>query len=290
MTDRPNAAPSTPGVDCFEAMLPPATRPALRAPQRSVSGVGRSRELFRLFRNEPTDPDAFYQFVARDTVAQVRPFLDGRAVRAIDIGGGPGYTADAMRDAGLRCTVVEYSRAELALHGRAVVAPIQGDGQALPIASGSVDLAHSSNVLEHVPDPWSMLSEMARVLRTDTGVAYLAFTNWYSPWGGHETSPWHYLGGHRAARRYRRRHGSAPKNEYGVSLYRLHIAEVMRWFDRQPDVEVLVARPRYLPSWCRGLVRVPAVREVLTWNLEVIFRRVRRPVGQGRAALPGITP
>src|SRR5262249_1814438 len=146
-------------------------------------------------------------------------------------------------------------------------------GQALPIASGSMRLAHSSNVLEHVPCPMEMLSEMARVLEPDVGVGYVTFTNWHSPWGGHETSPWHYLGGDRAGRRYERRNGHAPKNEYGKSLFRLTIADVLRWFDARADLEVLWAGPRYLPEWSRGIVKVPGVREVVTWNLVVVFRR-----------------
>ena len=31
--------------------------------------------------------------------------------------------------------------------------------------------------------------------------------------------------------------------------------------------------PRYLPSWTRPLVRIPVVREFLTWNLLLVLRR-----------------
>ena len=43
------------------------------------------------------------------------------------------------------------------------------------------------------PDPMGLIEEMIRVTRPG-GLVYLSFTNWYSPWGGHEMSPWHYLG------------------------------------------------------------------------------------------------
>jgi hypothetical protein len=38
-------------------------------------------------------------------------------------------------------------------------------------------------------------------------------------------------------------------------------------------VQIVDARPRYYPRWCRLVVRVPWLREVLTWNLLLILRR-----------------
>ena len=80
-------------------------------------------------------------------------------------------------------------------------ASVIGDGYWLPLADASVDMCFSSNVLEHVRDPNGLIDEMVRVTRPG-GLVYLSYTNWLSPWGGHETSPFHYLGGHDAARRY----------------------------------------------------------------------------------------
>ena len=80
----------------------------------------------------------------------------------------------------------------------------------LPVRSAAVDLCYSSNVLEHVPRPWQMGDEMVRVTRPG-GFVFLSFTLWYGPWGGHETAPWHYLGGARAARRYAARTGTPPQ-------------------------------------------------------------------------------
>ena len=47
-----------------------------------------------------------------------------------------------------------------------------------------------------------MIDEMVRVTRPG-GTVFVSFTPWWSPWGGHETAPWHYLGGEYARRRYR---------------------------------------------------------------------------------------
>ncbi len=105
------------------------------------------------------------------------------------------------------------------------------------------------------------------------GVIYLSFTNWYSPWGGHEMSPWHYLGAGQAERRYVRKHGQLPKNRVGSSLFRVHIGPVLKMMRARTDVEVLTARPRYYPGWCRPLLYLPGLREVVTWNLLLILRR-----------------
>lgn len=232
----------------------------------------RTMTLFKLFRKEPTEPDRFYTFLANDTVKRLLAFAPLAGAVVLDVGGGPGYVASAVRDAGASCIVAEYAAAELFLHGRSPDGAIRADGQALPIQSGGVDVCHSSNVLEHVPDPHAMLGEMIRVTRPD-GLIYLSFTNWLSPWGGHETSPWHYLGGDYAARRWQGKHAAAPKNHFGQSLHRVDVGQVLRWVRQRDDIQVLRSGSRYLPSWTSPILRIPGVREVAVWNLELILRR-----------------
>jgi SAM-dependent methyltransferase len=197
----------------------------------------------------------------------------------VDVGGGPGYVAEAFSDAGARCLVVDPSATELTLHGRQVRRAFLADGCWLPIADGSVDISVSSNVIEHVRQPKQFLSELVRVVKPG-GLTWLSFTNWYSPWGGHETSPWHYLGGERAVRHYERRQGHEPKNLYGESLFRLHIQTVLGWVRTWPDIQLLDTYPRYYPSWTRPLAMVPGLREIATWNLALVLRRRRRPSGE----------
>ena len=260
----------------------PASAPTpVRDPAAMPTGVARSVELFRLFRAEQTDPDAFYTFLAADTIVELLRHTDLRGARAIDIGGGAGYMADALRAQGASCCMLEYDHAEMNGHGRTPDRAVRGDAQCLPVSTGSLDVVHSSNVLEHVPDPRAMLSEMVRVLKPDTGVGYVAFPNWYSPWGGHETAPWHWLSKRYSVERYIRTHGHRPKNEIGVSLFAVHIHEVVSWFRQQHDVEVLWMGPRYYPRWVRPVVQVPVARELLTWNLCTVFRH--RPGAGGQS-------
>src|SRR5690606_6245713 len=136
----------------------------------------------------------------------------------------------------------------------------------------SFDVTYSSNVLEHVSDPWRMADEMVRVTRPG-GLVFLSYTLWWGPWGGHETAPWHYLGGRRAALRYERKHGHRPKNVFGESLFAVTAAAGLRWARGKDGVEVLALMPRYLPRWSWWILRVPLMREVLTWNLAIVLRK-----------------
>ena len=234
-------------------------------------GLRRSWELLQAFRLEQSDPEHFYSRLADDALAQVRRFapVDGQVV--LDVGGGPGYFAAAFRSAGATYIPLEYDFRELSARDVIDPAALIGDGMRLPVRSGSVDICYSSNVLEHVPRPWDMAAEMIRVLRPG-GTAFLSFTNWLSPFGGHETAPWHYFGGEYAARRYERRTGHAPKNRYGRSLFPVSVGGALAWARGRADVEMVAALPRYYPDWSRRLVAVPGLREIASWNLLLVLR------------------
>jgi SAM-dependent methyltransferase len=237
------------------------------------SGLLRSVRLFRLFLAEQTDPDTFYASLAEDAVRQVAEHgeLGGRTV--VDVGGGGGWFTAAFRARGANCYLFEPDPADLYFRTAAPVGAVVADGYWLPVRDGGADVTFSSNVLEHVPDPIGLIEEMIRVTRPG-GLVYVSFCNWYSPWGGHEMSPWHYLGPGYAERRYVRRHRREPKHEYGVNLFPVHVGPVLRALRARPDITIVEARPRYYPRWCRLLVRMPGLREVATWNLMLIMRRV----------------
>ena len=181
---------------------------------------------------------------------------------------------------GARSFCVDADSGEMAALGPPEKDSIVGSATRMPIASGAVDVCFSSNVLEHVRDWPAMLAEMVRVTRPG-GIVFVTFTNWLSPYGGHETSPWHYLGGERAVARYQRKHGKMPKNRFGDSLHPVSIAEVLGWARSAHGVVVVDAVPRYLPAWTRPLLRAPIMREFLTWNLLLVLRREDVPPGSG---------
>jgi SAM-dependent methyltransferase len=282
-----------------------------RVSDAAFGGLGRSIRLAQAFRVEQTDPDFFYATQAADAVAQAARYLPLADRLVLDVGGGGGYFTQAFNAAGARailieplagrdpvesgvgnglprCAPTDHSRLSggpatdgevRARHAQAIrpgrLAPgctIAGDGYELPVAAGVADLVFSSNVLEHVPDVAAIMSELVRVTRPG-GLIYISFTTWYSPWGGHETAPWHYLGGERAARRYQRRTGRPPGNLFGQSLFARHAGPTLRDLRARRDVTIVDALPRYYPDWLRWLVMVPIIREFAAWNLLVILRR-----------------
>lgn len=244
-------------------------RPRFRATLR------RSLHLLREFGYEQPDPARFYTALAEDSVAQVAKYADLHGALMLDVGGGPGYFRDAFTGAGATYCALDADVGELAGKGEIGANTVLGSGMALPFADDSLDLVYSSNVLEHVSDPWLMADEMLRVTRPG-GTAFISYTVWFGPWGGHETAPWHYLGGARARRRYRRKHGHEPKNKYGESLFSVTVSAGLRWArDRSAAGagEVVDLTARYNPWWSQWLLRVPVLREVVTWNLVIVMRK-----------------
>jgi SAM-dependent methyltransferase len=234
--------------------------------------MSRSVTLFRTFLREQTDPDLFYGVLAEDSVRQLGEHVSLDGATVLDVGGGPGYFADAFRGAGATYVGLEPDAGEMAARGEPEPGTVRASGEALPVRTAAVDVCYSSNVLEHVRSPWTMTSEMVRVTRPG-GTVFLSFTPWWSPHGGHETGPWHYLGGHLARRRYRRRHGREPKNKFGESLFPVGVGAALRWARACPEVEVVAAYPRYHPWWATWVLAVPGLREIVTWNLVVVMRR-----------------
>jgi SAM-dependent methyltransferase len=228
-------------------------------------------DLFRAFRAERDDPDRFYTLLARHSVGQVAAHADLAGRTVLDVGGGAGYFTAEFTARGAACYLVEPDRRELR-GGVGGARAVLADGYWLPFADGCADVCFSSNVLEHVRDPFGFLDELVRVTRPG-GLVYVAFTNWYSPWGGHELSPWHYLGADHAARRYVRRTGRAPKHRRGGNLFAVHVGAVLRHVRGRADVTVVDARPRYYPAPARHLLAIPLLREVATWNLMLLLRR-----------------
>lgn len=226
--------------------------------------------MFRSFLQEQSNPATFYGDLARDTITVMEHHEPLAGRRVVDIGAGPVQFAEAFAAHGAKYVAVDLDLT--ALHHVPGAWGVGGRGEQLPLADGSVDVVMASNVMEHVPRPGVLGAEMLRVVRPG-GLVFISYTVWSSPWGGHETSPWHHLGGHYAARRYERRHGHPPKNVYLESMWPTRVGDGLRWARSREDAWLVEAAPRYHPDWGSGVLAVPGLREVLTWNLMMVLRR-----------------
>jgi SAM-dependent methyltransferase len=240
--------------------------------------LGRSLRLLSEFRFEQRDPARFYGALGRDTAAMVGDLWRsatgtepaGRTL--LDVGGGPGYFSAAFADAGVHYIGVEPDPAEMhagpaAADGAAMY--VRASGMALPFADASVDICLSSNVAEHVPQPWRLGREMLRVTKPG-GLVVLSYTVWLGPFGGHEMGLSHYLGGARAAERYARKHGHRAKNDYGSSLFEVSVHDGLEW--AASTGAMVAAFPRYHPRWAWWMTGVPVLREFIVSNLVLVLR------------------
>jgi SAM-dependent methyltransferase len=239
-------------------------------PGRRYRTLGRSLRLFRSFLVEQSDPDRFYSDLAADTVRLVTDHEPLRARTVVDVGAGQPAFPRAFEAAGARYVAVDLDRD--ALSRVAGTGQVQARGEVLPLADGVADVVISSNLMEHVTTPGRVGQEMLRIARPG-GLVIISYTSWASPWGGHETSPWHWLGGDYARRRYERRTGRPPKNRYRETLHPTRVSDGLRWARAREDAWLVEAVPRYHPDWAAGVVGLPGVREVASWNVMLVLRR-----------------
>ncbi len=219
-------------------------------------------------------------------------YLTSRGVRVrggrwLDVGTGAGALPLVLAEAGARSVAVDIEDRRA---GEARIVPLAvADALRLPFPDGSFDGVMSSNVLEHVAEPWRAIDELVRVCRPG-GVIYLSWTNWYSPFGGHDWSPFHYLGPRVGLRMATAVRGRPPMHAPGRTLFRVDVGPVVAGLRARP-VSVREVTPRYWPglSW---LGRIPGVREVAMWNCVILMRRDLEPLplpppGRAGAAVDG---
>lgn len=242
------------------------------SPPTPRTGLARYHQLWTLFRNEQSDPVPFYTLMARDVVDNLEAaYGPVRGKQIADLGCGPGWYTRELRGRGAEVVPIDNSEDELLLAGTAPEGALLADAGDLPFPDMSFDGVVCSNLLEHTPHSPLVLREIARVLKPG-GWAYISWTNWYSPWGGHDMSPYHFLGPQLGPKLYHRRHGKPRKNDYGEGLWAVHIGPTLRVVHSDPRLIVDRVEPRYWPE-LRFITRIPGLRELLTWNCVIRVHR-----------------
>ena len=242
-----------------------SARPTVSGHVERPHGVDRIRTLWRLFRAEKEDPAPFYRLLAAEAAEGLeRRYGPFREQTIVDLGCGPGFYTEALRATGASVIPVDNDEGEMTMVGSRPEGALLADAGDLPLEDESVDGAFCSNLLEHTPDPEAVIREIERVLRPG-GWGYISWTNWYSPWGGHDMTPYQYLGPRLGPRLYERRHGSPRKNPYGAGLWAVHVGPTIRAVRSRPRLGIERIEPRYWPR-LSVICEVPLLREVLTWN------------------------
>ncbi len=226
--------------------------------------------LWRFLRHR--DDPVFYEIQATDAIRWLRAngVATGPGTTALDLGCGHGVFGGALAGLGCQVTFADASDQLMPAHRGAPFVAVDLDRDGLAKV-GRHDLVVCSNVLEHLARPERLLHSAHEML-TDRGVMYLSWTNWLSPWGGHEFSPLHYLGPSLGPRIYDSLSRRPRFHKPHENLFPTYIGKVLRTVRATGKLEIVKAAPRYYTE-LPFLMAVPGVREFAAWNCALLLRR-----------------
>ncbi len=220
------------------------------------------------------DDDWFYRLQATDALRWINSHHPIRQHdEALDLACGCGIFGDELRKmAGCR---VLFSDHHPSLRDYLVPG---ADFRVLSIGNepisnlGQFDLVLTSNILEHLPDGAAFIREAHTALKVG-GVMYLSWTNWFSPWGGHDFSPLHYLGPRLGPWIYDRLRPGRRQHFPFAGLWPTHIGRTIGLIRQNPNLRIIAIAPRYYTEFA-FLMKIPVLREFLAWNCAILVERI----------------
>lgn len=242
------------------------------------------RDLWRLAMRRKESEQSYREFQAFQAGLLIR-YMEAQGVRfagssLLDLGSGLGGFSREFAARGATVYAVDLTPPRSRGPG---LHRIRATAAAVPLPDASVDLVFCASLIEHVPRPEEILREIERVLKPG-GTAYVSFPPYYSPLGGHEYAPFHYLG-ERVALRLRGRskvpdwvHALYPVHTEATSfsdlftgwgLFKMTIRK-FRLLLRTSGLSCLDMSTRYLPA---SFIRWPWIGEVLTWHAQFLLRK-----------------
>jgi len=112
----------------------------------------------------PDGAFAMLHWIARARARLIPPAARPAAV-LVDLGCGAGLLAPHVAPLGYRHVGVDLVTGALRLAAEHGVTPVRADVHMLPFADASVDVVSAGEILEHVRDPSTVVSEACRILR-----------------------------------------------------------------------------------------------------------------------------
>ena len=219
------------------------------------------------------DDAGFYLLQAHDAMRWMERNgvkLD-KATRVLDLGCGHGVFGGELVKQGCQVTFADESNGLFPELRSAPFLQVNIDKDDLS-KLGTYDLVVCSNVLEHLDKPDQFIRSAGQLLAPG-GKLYLSWTNWLSPWGGHEFSPLHYLGVNRGHLIYDKLASRKRYHTPFVNLFPTYIGHTLKVIRREPELRIVAMAPRYYTELA-FLLRVPGLREFLAWNCALLIGRV----------------
>ena len=218
------------------------------------------------------DDADFYLLQAEDAIKwlQRSGVVFDANTQVLDLGCGHGVFGGALAKRGCQVTFADESEGLLPELAGAKFLEINIDRDDLA-RLGKYDVVICSNVYEHLAKPDLFLRNVATILKP-SGKLFLSWTNWLSIWGGHEFSPFHYLGAGRGHLIYDKLFKRPRKHTPYQNLFPTYIGQTMKKVRSIPGLKVLRMAPRYYPEFA-FLLRLPVLREFLAWNCVMLISR-----------------
>lgn len=243
--------------------------------------------LWRLGSRRLQSEDAYRRFQAFQASLLLDYFRDfGIEVerkRVLDLGSGIGGYTEEIARSGAKVIGLDLISPSKSQQG---AVSIVANALSSPLRDRSVDFILCASLIEHVPDPLRLLREIERMLRRG-GYCYLSFPPFYSPLGGHEYSPFHYLGERWAMRLKgkQRRHPKWVDRLYDVcsspasfsemygnwGLFKMTVTRAKRLIQAS-QLRSIDVSTRYLPL---SLIELPILGEVFTWHAQFLLQKPR---------------
>ncbi|MDX1953337.1 MAG: class I SAM-dependent methyltransferase [Verrucomicrobiota bacterium] len=218
------------------------------------------------------DDPTFYTFQADDAISwlEKKGVTLGKGVAVLDLGCGHGIFGGQLKKKGCEVTFSdEQNFLEPSLRNEPFIQfNLETDSF---VKLGSYDLVICSNVLEHLRMPSRLYDGIPQTLNPG-GVFYLSWTNWLSPWGGHEFSPFHFLGAQTGVKLYDLLIGKKRLHTPYQNLFPTFIGKTLRDLTNIPNIQVKAVEPRYYPE-LKLIMKLPGIREFLAWNTAIMMEK-----------------